>query len=373
MRKVYPALALVLAFCYAISAPAQPAAPNAAARSQVIGQVTSVDAPARRIVLQDDHGSTVTVSVAESIPVLRVPPGETDLKKAARISFGEIGSGDRVLAVGTKSDDGKELQARTLVIMSKSDLAQKQQREQQDWQTRGIAGTVSTIDAAGKTLTVKAGQKTITVQTGDQTDYRRYAPDSVKFSDSLPSSFSEIKPGDQLRVLGDKREDGLAVKAERVVSGSFRQIAATIGSIRAESGEIRVTDLASKKPVTIIVNSSSVLKKLSPVLAARLSQRFQVRAATGSPAPGPPGAGPPAAGARGRDDLGQLLDRLPTVSLTDLKAGDAIMVSGSAGSDAGRLTAISLLAGVEPLLTASPEAARDIMAGWNFGGDNAPE
>jgi len=37
------------------------------------------------------------------------------------------------------------------------------------------------------------------------------------------------------------------------------------------------------------------------------------------------------------------------------------------------LTAITLLAGVEPLLSTSPDAARDIMAGWNFGEGNAPE
>jgi hypothetical protein len=362
MRKVYLAL-VILAFLHQISAQTQPAAPNAAARSQIIGQVTLLDAPARHIVLQDDHGTMITVSVAESTAVLRIPPGETDIKKAARIAFTDIGSGDRILAVGAKSDDGKELQARTVVIMSKADIAQKQQREQQDWQTRGTAGTVSAIDAAGKTLTVKVGQKTATVQTADQTEYRRYAPDSVKFSDSVASSFSEIKSGDQVRVLGNKSEDGSTVKAEEMISGSFRQIAATISSIHAETGEIKVNDLASKKPVTVSVNSSSVLKKLSPVLAARLSQRFQPNAAAASPAPAP----------RGRDDLGQLLDRLPAVALADLKPGDAIMVSGSAGSDAGHLTAISLLAGVEPLLTASPNATRDIMAGWNFGGENAPE
>ena len=38
------------------------------------------------------------------------------------------------------------------------------------------------------------------------------------------------------------------------------------------------------------------------------------------------------------------------------------------GSDPNRVTAIMLLAGVEPLLTASPTAARDIMGGWNLGG-----
>jgi hypothetical protein len=370
MRKVYLAL-VILALIHQISAQTQTAAPNPAARSQLIGQVTSVDAAARRIVLQDDHGATVTVSAAEATPVLRIPPGETDIKKAARIAFTDIGSGDRILAVGAKSDDGKELQARTLVIMSKADIAQKQQREQQDWQTRGTAGTVLAIDAGGKTLTVKAGQKTLTVQTADQTEYRRYAPDSVKFSDSVASSFAEINSGDQVRVLGNKSGDGLSVKAEQMISGSFRQIAATINSIHAETGEIKVTDLAGKKPVTISVNTSSVLKKLSPALAARLSQRFQGSAAAGAAA-SPASPVPPSGGGRS-PDLGQLLDRLPAVALADLKPGDAIMVSGSSGSDAGHLTAITLLAGVEPLLTASPNATRDIMAGWNFGGESGPE
>ena len=374
MRKVCLALG-VLAFVRLVSAQAQPAASNAGARSQVIGQVTSLDAASRHIVLKDDRGGALSVSVAENTPVLRIPPGETDLKKATKIAFGEIASGDRVLAVGAKSDDGKEMQARTLVIMSKADIAQMQQREQQDWQTRGTAGTVTAIDAAAKTLTVKAGQKTLTIQTEDKTEFRRYAPDSVKFSDSLASTLAEIRSGDQVRVLGNKSEDGSSVKAERIISGSFRQIAATISALNAEAGEIRVTDLANKKPVTITVNSSSVLKKLPTFLAARLSQRYQPGEANN--APGAPPAGGPGAGAgpggRGGQDLGQVLDRLPAVALSDLKPGDAIMVSGSAGSDAGRLTAISLLAGVEPLLTASPNAARDIMAGWNFGGESAPE
>ena len=62
-----------------------------------------------------------------------------------------------------------------------------------------------------------------------------------------------------------------------------------------------------------------------------------------------------------------MLDRLPPVPLAELKAGDAIMVSTTAGTEPGRVTAITLLAGVEPLLTASPASTRDIMSGWNLG------
>jgi len=56
--------------------------------------------------------------------------------------------------------------------------------------------------------------------------------------------------------------------------------------------------------------------------------------------------------------------------LTELKAGDAVMVSTTMGSDPSRVTVITLLAGVEPLL-ASPTATRDIMSGWNLGGGGA--
>ncbi len=357
--------AIPVLFAHALLA--QPPAPAAAARSQIIGQVKSADAAAHRVVLQDDHGATVTVSTAENTPVLRVPPGETDLKKATRISFPEIAPGDRILAVGTLGEGGKELQARTLVIMTKSDIAQRQQRELQDWQARGVAGTVSAIDSAAKTLTVKAGQRQLTIATAAGTEFRRYAPDSVKFSDSVESSFNEIKIGDQVRALGDKSADGLTVQAERVVSGSFRQLAGTINSVRAEAGEIQIKDLASKKAVTITVNSASVLKKLSPVVAETLARRFRPPA---DAAAAPPRAG---RGPGGGGDLGQLLDRLPPAALADLKPGDAIMISGSTGADPGHLTAITLLTGVEPLLTASPDAARDIMAGWNFGENNGPE
>jgi len=363
MKKLFSATVLTLAISYLLLA--QTPAPSAA-RTQVIGLVKSADASGRRIVLQDDHGATVTVSAGEAVAVLRIPPGETDIKKATRITFDEVAAGDRLLAVGALAEGGAELQARTLVVMTKSDIAQKQQRELQDWQTRGVSGTVSAIDAGAKTLSIKAGQKQLTITTAAQTEFRRYAPDSVKFSDSAESSFGDIKSGDQVRVLGDKTADSLSVKAERVISGSFRQLAGTVNSVHSESGEIQIKDLASKKTVTISVNSASVLKKLSPVVAAALARRLH-------PQGDAPAGGPPAGRGGGGGDLGQLLDRLPAVALADLKPGDAIMISGTAGTDPAHLTAITLLAGVEPLLTASPDAARDIMAGWNFGEGNAPE
>jgi hypothetical protein len=141
----------------------------------------------------------------------------------------------------------------------------------------------------------------------------------------------------------------LLQSAERIVSGSFRQIAATISSMNAEAGEIVVKDLATKKTLTVRIDSDSTMRKLPPAMAAALARRYQ---------PGAPKG----------EETGQMLDRLPAMPLSELKRGDAIMLSTTMGSDPARVTAVMLLAGVEPLLTASPTATRDIMGGWNLGG-----
>ena len=65
--------------------------------------------------------------------------------------------------------------------------------------------------------------------------------------------------------------------------------------------------------------------------------------------------------------MGQILDRLPPMPLSDLKPDDAVMLSTTAGSEPARVTAVMLLAGVENLLAASPTSTRDIMSGWNLG------
>ena len=262
--------------------------------------------------------------------------------------------------------------------MSKSDVASLQQKDQDDWKKRGTTGTVTAIDSATHTVTIKSGSRTFTVQPSDKTSFHRYAPDSARFSDAKPSSFAEIKTGDQLRVLGNKGEDGASIKAEKIAFGTFRQIAATISAINPQTGELTVKDLATKKPLTIKVDADSTMRKLPEQAARMLARRYAPGAqqAQGTGAGGPPpgagrggGMGGPGGGGGGRGgDVSQMLDNLPALPISELKPGDAIMVSTTQGTEAGRVTAIMLLAGVEPLLTASPTATRDIMSGWNLGG-----
>jgi hypothetical protein len=338
-----------------VAAQSQPAA-----RARFSGTVTSVTAGRNELTLKGDNGDDVSVTTTDRTVLLRIPPGETDPKKGRAIVFSEVNTGDRAVIIGPPPDDPKARIATTVLVMSKSDVAELQQRDQDDWKKRGVTGTVTAIDPAAKIVTLAIGSRTLAVQVSDRTSFQRYSLDSARFADAKPSSLAEIKSGDQVRVLGNRGNDGV-IRGEKIVSGSFRQIAATITAIDLERHELTVKDLASKKPLIIKIDTDSEMRKLPEPAARMLARRYTPVAQPGAGAGGRQGGSP-------GGDIGQMLDHLPALPISDLKAGDAILVSATRGTNPGRVTAITLLAGVEPLLTASPTATRDIMSGWNLGG-----
>jgi transcription antitermination factor NusG len=372
------ALVIILAAALSVSgASAQTAAP-----ARLTGTVTEVNASANQVSLKSDKGETIALTLTPRSFIFRLPPGETDTKNAVKIAIGDLAVGDRVAATYQESSDQKITEARTLLVMSKADVAEVHLKEEEDWKKRGTTGIVTAIDPASKVATIKVGAKEIKVLPADKTEFFRYSPDSAQFSDAKPSEFADIKPGDQLKVLGDKTADG-DVKAEKVVSGAFRQLAATVKTIDAATGEITVMDLATKKPLAIRVTADSSMKKLTDQMAQTLARRYGAgrgagRGAQAAPdqaaqrgggagrGPGEPGGRGP--GGRGGGDIGQMIDQLPPIHVADLKPGDAIMVQTTIGSATTHPTAVTLLAGVEPILTAAPNSTRDIMSGWNLGG-----
>ena len=64
-----------------------------------------------------------------------------------------------------------------------------------------------------------------------------------------------------------------------------------------------------------------------------------------------------------------MLSRMPSVAISDLQKGDAVMLVATEGSSSSAPTAITLIAGVEPILTAAPggAAAATILSPWNLG------
>jgi hypothetical protein len=384
---------LAILVCLAVAGAQTTPAPPA---KSVIGEVTAVDASAKQIKVKTDDGTGYTVTLDDNTSYLRIPPGEKDLKKAAKIALSDVEVGDRVLARGPFTEETKSVAAKTVVIMTKADLAKKHEQDRAEWQKRGIAGTVTELNANAKEITINTHRrdaKPVVIELA-AASFRRYAADSVRFSDAKPSSFADLQVGDTLRALGDKNEDGTRFKAEEVVFGSFETIAATVVSVDAASGQLLVTDLKTKKPVTVQTNQNSMLRKLDERIATMLAFRMRPGAAVGGgPAAGagagaPAGGRPPEAqsgnpgtrapfvgggspggpggpGGAGGGDLQQLLERSPQLSLADLKKGDALIISSA--KDGSSITAFSLVAGVEPFLAAAPRTAGQVDLGsWSL-------
>src|SRR3982751_3337475 len=253
MRFLFLLIALIGLVTGAESTNAQaPSTDIGITATHVIGEVKSIDAAAKQLTVKTDAGSTVMVVLSDATTYSRLPPGETTLDKAVTIAITDLGEGDRVLATGKTSDDHKSNAARKLIVMTKGDIAKKQERERLEWRQRGILGVVSSLKPDSKEVTISTrgpmGTQPVIIPISDKVDMRRYAPDSIKFGDAKPSDFSELKVGDQLRALGDKSADGTHFTPERVVTGAFRTAGGTVTAINAATGEIKINDLQKKQP-----------------------------------------------------------------------------------------------------------------------------
>jgi hypothetical protein len=310
----------------------------ASAQSRVLGEVVAIDVSAKRLSLKTASGEQVTIECDEKTAYRRVPAGETTLDKAITISLTDIGVGDRVIARGSVNAASKVVLARGLIVVNQNEITQKKERERAEWLRRGIEGVVSTTkpETGEVTLLTRApeGERTVVIATSGS-HIRRYAPDSIRFSDAKPSSVAEIKVGDRFRALGDKSSDGAGFKAEEVVFGSFRTVGGFITAVNASSGEITINDIPTKQPLTIAVNKDSILRRLSPALV-----KSMVESSGGS------AAGKGAGGA----ELQQMIEQQPPISVADLKVGDGILASSTRGTTPSRVSAIVLTAGVENFL-----------------------
>jgi hypothetical protein len=387
-------------FCYATPSGEQTQqAAGTSAVARRIGAIKAINGTA--ITITPDTGPDINVTVQDNARIVRIPPGEKDLKNATPIQLQDLQVGDRILVGGKTSDDNASLSASSVVVMKKSDLETKHQQDLQDWQKRGVGGLVGAVDPAAGTVTISvtsfSGKKNVIIHASQTTVIRRYASDSVKFDDAKPGTLKEIHPGDQVRARGERSADGGEVTAEEIVSGSFRNVAGTVNSVDASASTLSVQDLLSKKTVLVKVTADSQVRHLPPEMAQRIAARLKGAAAggagaapgqtaptqaggrAGSPGSTPAGAtaeggaGPRGNGAGGgrsggAPDIQRMLSSLPASSLADLHKGDAVILVSTEGT-AGAGTAIQLVSGVEPILQAAPNAGQAMMlAPWSLGG-----
>lgn len=419
MRKSSAVLAVIAAVLVSGGtargqSPQTPAGAARPASDRVLGEVTAIDPAGKKISVKAEAGQAVTVSVDDKTLYRRIPPGETNIEKAVVIGFADIAVGDRVLARGKL--DADTIQARVLLVMSRAELARSEEQSKAQWERRGISGTIVGLDPATKEITVKArtamGAATIRVNaSGDGVRLKRYAPNSTRYRDAAPGTFEQLKVGDQIRALGDRSEDGASFKPEEIVSGSFRLAGGIITAVNSSTGEITLRDIKTQQPLTVTLSKDSVLRRLPGELLVRMEESMQssetpqttqvagggtiqeIRVMTPNgpgirriyvPPAGQQGAPPPPrSGERvpqGADirvvtsasspnqgavsavsagvDYQEAIEKLPPITISDLKPGDGIIVSSAGGSDPSRVTAITLAAGVEEFLKRQEEARK---------------
>lgn len=383
-------MAIALATAPAISTPQQSNDP-AIKSTSVFGKVTEINASAGTLTVKTDAGSAVLVNTSEKTVFERMPPGETDRTKAIKISLTEITVGDGVYARGFVAADRKSVPAQQVVVVSQSDIAKKQEKERLEWRRRGVSGIVTSTNPQAKEVTITSrtlmgGPQSIVIPISDKTKVRRYPPDSIpKYADAKPSKFEEVKVGDQLRALGDKSADGARLTPEEVVFGTFKIAGGTVTAVDPAANTITINDLQTKKPMTIVLKPETVVRKFVTMMGG---------GGPGGPG-GPPGGGAPPQGqgprpgaapggqggprpngAGGGMNMADMIERLPTIAIGEIKVGDMIIMSTLPGVDHDRLTAVSMVTGVEPLLTmiAQRQAAagqprpQNVDLQGNFGG-----
>jgi len=353
-----------------------PAAPRKA--DSLVGEVETLDLSSRKLTVRTEAGALVDVRSDEKTVFLKARPGSSTLNDAAPARLEEIAVGDRVLARGRLADDKGSFAARQVVVMTRGDIAAKQDAERAEWRRRGILGVVSAVDPAKGAITLQArrlgGMQPIVIAAARPgVRFRRYAADSVKFSDARPSALADVRVGDQLRALGERSDDETRFVPEQIVFGTFRTVSGTVAQIDPAAGELTVRDEESGKPVRVAVGADARLRRIAPEMGVRLSRwREGAGAGGGRPGGGPPGGGPPGGGPPGGGPPGggppgggpeDLLERLPATTLAELKPGDRVLVSSTKGSDPTRLNAIALVAGLEALTPPRLATGRGARAG----------
>jgi hypothetical protein len=349
---------------------------QAPAPSRFLGTVTAING--NTLTVKVDANGDRQVEVPDEASIKRIAPGEKDLSKAVDMRFSDLAKGDRVLVKLDPNGPAGTAQALQIVAVKQEDVAQKQQKDRDDWQQRGVGGLVKSVDPAAGVIVLTSGvgatAKTITVHTAKTTLLKRYAPASVSYDAAQPGPIDAIHVGDQLRARGQKNADGTEIAAEEAISGTFRNISGAISSIDAASSSFLVKDLATKKVMTVHITPDAQMRRLPDMIARLLAARL-----TGNPGgsgagrsayPGAAGGSTPSGGGgfgqrggQGGGDMQQMLNRVPAIQLADLKKGDAVMLVSTDGST--DVTAITLLAGVEPLLEA-PAASQNLLNNWSM-------
>ena len=400
---------LILAAPGYVVAQDKPSGSSAGAQvAKAVGVIKSIQADSITVAAEAAGDGDIIAKLTGSTKILRVPPGEKDLKNATALQVQDLQPGDRVLVRGQAATGGDGhtvvITALAVIVVKQADVAVKQQHDLDDWQKRGVDGIVTKVDAATGTITISRGgtgaNQSVAVHIGKNTILRRYPPGSAKYEDAKPAPVGEgmaqIKVGDQFHARGARNPDGSDVIAEEVVSGTFPIIEGTIKTVDAAGNTVTVQDAIRKTAVVVAVPPDSLMWKLPAEMDQRFARQLKGAAGGGSgDQPGgngqgtagqsaPPGTGGARTGTEwqarrgqgagpgnGPPDLQRMFQRalshLPNCKLADLQKGDIVYILATEDGNSDAVRAIKLLAGVEAILTASPNRSSSLLSSWSLG------
>jgi riboflavin biosynthesis pyrimidine reductase len=331
-------------------------------QNRLVGEIQTANTSTGEFTIKTDDGRTVTLKAEERASVLRIPPGEASAQNATKITLTDLAVGDRVFARGALAADGHNFSARQIVVANKQAVQQTQAAQREDWQRRGIFGRIEAVSADKKEITIRTrggrggeGQQqqqaqSIVVDASGKVKFMRNAPDSARSQDAVASSFADLKVGDQLRARGERSSDGTRFKAEEIITSNTQRTGGTVQSVNAAANEIVVHNDQTGQTQTIVIGQRSLLRRITPEVAAQMAER-RVQAGGGQGGARPGGQGGEQGrrgqgGAGGRGGFQEMFQNLPVVTISELKKGDVVIVTGSAsGTDRSRLTAITLITG----------------------------
>src|ERR1041385_169677 len=152
--------------------------------SGVIGEVKNIDTTANQMIVRADNSVLSTVKIDAKTQYKRMAPGAKTLAGATDITLADVGQGDRVWARWRPNTDQKTTPAAQLVVMSKADLAKKQEQERAEWRRRGVSGIVSSVNPSTQEITVSSRSLTgqtqaVIIPITEKVLMRRYPPDTI--------------------------------------------------------------------------------------------------------------------------------------------------------------------------------------------------
>jgi hypothetical protein len=349
----------------------------------VVGEIVSVTREGRTATIKTEEGKLVVLDIGNETRCTKLQEGATTMAGALPVQCGDIEVGDRALVRGSTEDDQRVLRAQRLVVLSRADIKRRRESEIDEWRRRGISGLVQEVSPQTRQITLQVrrrGAGSLIITALEKCVFRRYAPGSGKFADSRVSSFDEISVGDQAWVLGNQSTEGNALTAEQIVSGSFQTLGCIVTEVVLPDNEIKVTTIDKKRLVTISITKNSALRRISVEAGNAIATAVIAGRAAQKESPLVQGPNPTDAVHTQKDnratrrpetdasDIQRIIDRLPIISLTDIKVGETLAVTGTLGQDKSHLAAIRIVSGADAVLNAlKPKSGKQLSVAISAG------